>query len=286
MMKLRKYKKNKKISLFDCVNMIIMLLLAVVFILPFWLMLTASLSDEMALTLNGLKLWFQGFTIEAYVELFSNSSLVNSLGVTLFVSFATAILSALVCTGAAYVLSKKTLAGRKFLSWYFMIPIFFSGGSVPVYLVIRNIGLYDTIWALILPNVANILNIVLVRNYFYGLPDSLHEAAEIDGANELQKLIRIYFPLAMPMTFTIGLMAFVGKWNSWLDSMMYLGVKNEKLWMTQYVLRRMLEDNPQEPSSTSVKNAAIVVVVLPLILLAPVLHKYFAKGVTAGSVKG
>ena len=285
-MKLRKYKKNKKISLFDCVNMIIMLLLAVVFILPFWLMLTASLSDEMALTLNGLKLWFQGFTIEAYVELFSNSSLVNSLGVTLFVSFATAILSALVCTGAAYVLSKKTLAGRKFLSWYFMIPIFFSGGSVPVYLVIRNIGLYDTIWALILPNVANILNIVLVRNYFYGLPDSLHEAAEIDGANELQKLIRIYFPLAMPMTFTIGLMAFVGKWNSWLDSMMYLGVKNEKLWMTQYVLRRMLEDNPQEPSSTSVKNAAIVVVVLPLILLAPVLHKYFAKGVTAGSVKG
>ena len=281
-----KVKKFKKIKIFDCVNTIIMLLLAVIFIVPFWLMLTASLSDEMALTLNGLSVWFQGFTLEAYVQLFSNGSLVNSLGVTVFVSFTTAILSALVCTGAAYVLSRKTLAGRKFFSWYFMIPIFFSGGSVPLYLVIRSIGIYDTVWALILPNVANILNIVLVRNYFYGLPDSLYEAAEIDGANELQKLIRIYFPLAMPMTFTIGLMAFVGKWNSWLDSMMYLGAKNEKLWMTQYVLRRMLEDNPQNPSSTSVKNAAIVVVVLPLILLAPVLHKYFAKGVTAGSVKG
>ena len=256
------------------------------FIIPFWMMLTASFSDEMSLTLNGLGIWFQGFTTEAYVELFSKGSLINSLGITLLVSLVTAILSVIVCTGAAYVLSRKTLAGRKFLSWYFMIPMFFSGGTVPLYLVIRNIGLYDSIWALILPSVANIYNIVLVRNYFYGLPDSLYEAAEIDGANEMQKLIQIYCPLAMPMMFTIGLISFVGRWNNWLDSLMYLGVKNEKLWMIQYVLRKILENNPQDPSPISVKNAAIVIVVLPLILISPILHKYFAKGVTAGSVKG
>lgn len=283
MIKVRKY---KKIKLFDCVNTIIMLLLALVFIIPFWMMLTASFSDEMSLTLNGLGIWFQGFTTEAYVELFSKGSLINSLGITLLVSLVTAILSVIVCTGAAYVLSRKTLAGRKFLSWYFMIPMFFSGGTVPLYLVIRNIGLYDSIWALILPSVANIYNIVLVRNYFYGLPDSLYEAAEIDGANEMQKLIQIYCPLAMPMMFTIGLISFVGRWNNWLDSLMYLGVKNEKLWMIQYVLRKILENNPQDPSPISVKNAAIVIVVLPLILISPILHKYFAKGVTAGSVKG
>lgn len=281
-----KVKKIKKIKLFNLVNAVIMVLLAIMFIAPFWMMITASFSNDMQLTIHGLSVWFRGFSMEAYEELFAKGSLVQSLGVTLFVSLVTAILSVIVCTGAAYVLSRKQLFGRKFLSWYFMIPMFFSGGTIPLYLVIREIGLYDTVWALIIPNVATIYNIVLVRNYFYGLPDSLYEAAEIDGANELQKLIRIYCPLAAPMMFTIGLISFVGRWNNWLDSLMYLGVKNERLWMIQYVLRKILENNPQEPSPVSVKNAAIVLVVLPLILISPVLHKYFAKGVTAGSVKG
>ncbi len=279
-------KTRKKIELFHVVNTVIMAFLAIIFITPFWMMITSSFSDDMALTLNGLSVWFQGFQTEAYKELFAKGSLVRSLGVTAFVSLTTALLSVLVCTGAAYVLSRKKMAGRKFFIWYFMIPMFFSGGTIPLYLVIRNIGLYDSVWALILPNVANIYSIVLVRNYFYGLPDSLCEAADIDGANELQKLIRIYCPLALPMMFTIGLISFVTRWNSWLDSLMYLSVKNEGLWMIQYVLRKILENNPQNPSPVSVKNAAIVIVTLPLILASPILHKYFAKGVTAGAVKG
>ncbi len=279
-------KTRKKIELFRVVNTVIMAFLAIIFITPFWMMITSSFSDDMALTLNGLSVWFQGFQTEAYKELFAKGSLARSLGVTAFVSLTTALLSVLVCTGAAYVLSRKKLAGRKFFIWYFMIPMFFSGGTIPLYLVIRNIGLYDSVWALILPNVANIYSIVLVRNYFYGLPDSLCEAADIDGANELQKLIRIYCPLAIPMMFTIGLISFVTRWNSWLDSLMYLSVKNEGLWMIQYVLRKLLENNPQNPSPVSVKNAAIVIVTLPLILASPILHKYFANGVTAGAVKG
>lgn len=281
-----KTRKKKKLELFHILNAVIMVLLAIIFITPFWMMITASVSDDMALTLNGLSVWFRGFQTDSYTELFAKGSLARSLGVTIFVSLATAFLTVVVCTGAAYVLSRKKLAGRKFFTWYFMIPMFFSGGTIPLYLVIRNIGLYDSVWALILPNVANIYSIVLMRNYFYGLPESLCEAADIDGANELQKLIRIYCPLATPMMFTIGLISFVTRWNNWLDSLMYLSVKNEGLWMIQYVLRKILENNPQEPSPVSVKNAAIVIVTLPLILASPILHKYFAKGVTAGAVKG
>ena len=279
-------RKKIKIKPFTIVNAVIMVVLCIVFILPFWMMITASFSGDMALIKNGLSLWFQDFSVSAYAELFATMSLLRSLGVTLVVSLGTAVLSVFVCTGAAYVLSKKKLAGRKLLTWYFMIPMFFGGGTIPLYLVIRELGLYDHIWALILPNVVSIYNIVLVRNYFYSLPESLSEAADLDGANEMQMLLHVFFPLAVPMMLTIGLITFVGRWNSWLDSLMYLSVQNDGLWMIQYTLRKILENNPADPSPASVKNAAIVIVVAPLIIASPILHRFLANGVTAGAVKG
>ena len=279
-------RKKIKIKPFTIVNAVIMVVLCIVFILPFWMMITASFSGDMALIKNGLSLWFQDFSVSAYAELFATKSLLRSLGVTLVVSLGTAVLSVFVCTGAAYVLSKKKLAGRKLLTWYFMIPMFFGGGTIPLYLVIRELGLYDHIWALILPNVVSIYNIVLVRNYFYSLPESLSEAADLDGANEMQMLLHVFFPLAVPMMLTIGLITFVGRWNSWLDSLMYLSVQNDGLWMIQYTLRKILENNPADPSPASVKNAAIVIVVAPLIIASPILHRFLANGVTAGAVKG
>lgn len=279
-------RKKIKIKPFTIVNAVIMVVLCIVFILPFWMMITASFSGDMALIKNGLSLWFQDFSVSAYAELFATKSLLRSLGVTLVVSLGTAVLSVFVCTGAAYVLSKKKLAGRKLLTWYFMIPMFFGGGTIPLYLVIRELGLYDHIWALILPNVVSIYNIVLVRNYFYSLPESLSEAADLDGANEMQMLLHVFFPLAVPMMLTIGLITFVGRWNNWLDSLMYLSVQNDGLWMIQYTLRKILENNPADPSPASVKNAAIVIVVAPLIIASPILHRFLANGVTAGAVKG
>ena len=279
-------RKKIKIKPFTIVNAVIMVVLCIVFILPFWMMITASFSGDMALIKNGLSLWFQDFSVSAYAELFATKSLLRSLGVTLVVSLGTAALSVFVCTGAAYVLSKKKLAGRKLLTWYFMIPMFFGGGTIPLYLVIRELGIYDHIWALILPNVVSIYNIVLVRNYFYSLPESLSEAADLDGANEMQMLLHVFFPLAVPMMLTIGLITFVGRWNSWLDSLMYLSVQNDGLWMIQYTLRKILENNPADPSPASVKNAAIVIVVAPLIIASPILHRFLANGVTAGAVKG
>ncbi len=175
--------------------------------------------------------------------------------------------------------------------------MFFSGGTIPTYLLIRGIGIYDTIWALVLPGVVSTYNILLIRNYFYGLPDAMEEAAKIDGASDVDVLTKIFAPLSVPMMCAIGIMTFIGKWNEWLPSLLYLGATHKSLWTAQYVLRQMLRDmqtlfgNAAGGSVVNApliasKNAAIVVVVLPLIVMSPVLHKYFVKGLTAGSVKG
>ena len=195
------------------------------------------------------------------------------------------------------MLSKKYLVGRKFFTVIFMITMFFSGGTIPTYLLIRGIGIYDTIWALVLPGVVSTYNILLIRNYFYGLPDAMEEAAKIDGASDVDVLTKIFAPLSVPMMCAIGIMTFIGKWNEWLPSLLYLGATHKSLWTAQYVLRQMLRDmqtlfgnaaggSVVNAPLIAAKNAAIVVVVLPLIVMSPVLHKYFVKGFTAGSVKG
>lgn len=290
--------KRKPVSPFAIVNGILMFFVCLACLLPFWIILTSSLSTNSLLQKNGVSVFFQGFTFEGYRFLFSMSDLfLHSLGVSLAVSFASALLSVLVCTAAAYVLSKKYLPGRKFLNVFFMVTMFFSGGTIPTYLIIRGIGIYDTIWALILPGAVSTYSILIMRNFFYGLPKELEEAAVVDGANDFQILVRVYLPLAIPMMLTIGIMTFVGKWNEWLPSLLYLGSGHQSLWTVQYVLRQMLTDMQSLYGSSSTgsivdapliaaKNAAIVLVVLPLVVLSPILHKYYAKGLMEGSIKG
>ena len=290
--------KKKKIYVFDVVNGIIMSLLVLVFIIPFWIILTASLSKNSELQVNGVSIFFQGFTFEGYRFLFGMSDIfLRSLGVSLLTSFVSSVLSVVVCTLAAYVLSKKYLVGRKFFNVFLMITMFFSGGTIPLYLVIRSVGIYDSVWALILPGVASTYSILLMRNYFYGLPAALEEAAQLDGASDLALLWHVFVPLSLPMMFTIGIMTFIGKWNEWLPSLLYLGATNKKLSTAQYVLRQMLRDMQSLYGSSSsgsisnaplisAKNAGIVAVVLPLIIVSPILHKYFSAGLTVGSVKG
>ena len=290
--------KKKKISAFDIINYSLMILLMAAFVIPFWIIIAASVSDNGTLQAEGISLQIKRFTFEAYKFLFTmNDIFIRSIGVSFLTSLLTALLSVAVCTLAAYVLSKKYLVGRKFFTVIFMITMFFSGGTIPTYLLIRGIGIYDTIWALVLPGVVSTYNILLIRNYFYGLPDAMEEAAKIDGASDVDVLTKIFAPLSVPMMCAIGIMTFIGKWNEWLPSLLYLGATHKSLWTAQYVLRQMLRDmqtlfgNAAGGSVVNApliasKNAAIVVVVLPLIVMSPVLHKYFVKGLTAGSVKG
>ncbi len=291
-------RKRKKITAFGVANTFIMVLLVLCFIIPFWIILVASLSDNQRLQIEGLSLGFKGFSFAGYKFLFSMSDMfLRSIGVSLFTAFVSSFLSVFVCTFAGYVLSRPYLVGRKFFNVFLVVTMFFSGGTIPTFLVIRAIGIYDTVWALILPGVSSAYSIMLIRNYLYGIPAALEEAAQLDGANDFQLLFKVFIPLSLPIMFTVWLTAFIAKWNAWLPSLLYLGATNSKLWTAQYVLRQILTDMQSLFGSTSsgsistapliaAKNAGIVIVVLPLILISPIVQKYFVGGVTAGSVKG
>lgn len=287
-------KPIKKVKPFDVFNYTLMVVLSLLFLIPFWIILVASFSENSQLMSNGVTLWFQGFSIDGYKYLFEMSNLFfNSLLNSVIVSFASSFISVALCTSAAYVLSRKQLVGRKFFNVLFMIPMFFGGGTIALFLVIKQINLYNTLWAIILPCTLRIPSILLVRNFFYTIPESLSEAAEIDGANEFQKMMKVYVPLAVPMMMTIGLIIFVDRWNNWLDTLMYFDSTKESSWTIQYVLRQILtnmnsiagvDDSSLAPVIAS-RNAAIVITVIPLMILSPMLHKYYVKGMTAGSVK-
>ena len=293
-----KIRNKRKLRIFDVINACIMILLGFSFVVPFWIIACSSLSDNGQLMSKGISLWFRGFSFEGYAFLFQMSDVFfKSIISSLIVSFSNAALSVALCTGAAYVLAKKDLAGRKALNIFFMIPMFFGGGMIPLYLVIRGIKIYDTVCALIFPCAVRISNVLLLRNYFYGIPTSLNEAGELDGANQFQILIKIIIPLAVPMMLTIGMLMFVDRWNNWLDTLLYFGSSNTKWWTIQYVLRQILTDMQSLYGSLgggsivdapliSARNAAVVIAVLPLVCLSPILHKYYIKGMTAGAVKG
>lgn len=287
-------KLNKhKVYAFDVVNVIIMIILTAVFLLPFWMIVATSLSSNGELLKHGAGIVIRGFTFEGYKFLFQMSDIfVRSLINSVVVSFVSSILAVFVCTLAAYALSVKSLPGRKILNVFFMIPMFFGGGTIPTYLVIRGIGIYNTIWALILPGVAGSYYIVLMRNFFYSVSPALSEAARIDGAGYFTITRKIFIPLAVPMMLTIGLIHFVGKWNDYMSSILYLDTNNKQLWMSQYVLQQMLTQIGSvfslsaDAPVTAAKNAGMVIVILPLVAMSPILQKYYVRGLMEGAVKG
>lgn len=287
-------KLNKhKVYAFDVVNVIIMIILTAVFLLPFWMIVATSLSSNGELLKHGAGIVIRGFTFEGYKFLFQMSDIfVRSLINSVVVSFVSSILAVFVCTLAAYALSVKSLPGRKILNVFFMIPMFFGGGTIPTYLVIRGIGIYNTIWALILPGVAGSYYIVLMRNFFYSVSPALSEAARIDGAGYFTITRKIFMPLAVPMMLTIGLIHFVGKWNDYMSSILYLDTNNKQLWMSQYVLQQILTQIGSvfslsaDAPVTAAKNAGMVIVILPLVAMSPILQKYYVRGLMEGAVKG
>lgn len=290
--------RRKKIQLFDIVNGFFILVFLLLFVLPFWMILVSSLSENSRLQAEGSGFWFKGFSFAGYTFLFEMSEIFfRSLWFSLWTSALSAGLTCAVCLLAAYALSKKYLVGRKFFNLFFMLTMFFSGGQIPTYLVIRGVGLYNTAWALILPGVSGAYNIMLMRNYFYGMPASLEEAARLDGASDINVLLRVFLPLSLPIMFTVFLTAFVAKWNAWLPSLLYVGAQNQSLWTAQYVLNQMITDaqslfgnvgggTVSTAPLIAAKNAGIVIVVLPLVVLAPLVQRFFVGGITAGSVKG
>lgn len=289
-----KIRKKPGDILFECVNALIMLFVLVCTLYPFWYVLVGSVSSVGHLIKNGFVLWPDGLNWDAYQQVFRNDLVPTAYRNTLFVTLAGTAISMVLTILGAYVLTIKKLPGRTAITFFFIFTMLFSGGLVPTYLVVSELGLIDSLWALILPSAVSTYNMVLMRNFFQSVPESLYEAASIEGETLVGYLIHIMLPLSGAAIATIALFYAVGYWNDYFKSLIY--IRNNKLWPMQTVLRQalqtaqfntmMYDDSAQTLASETLKDAMIVVTVVPILCVYPFVQKYFVKGVMVGSLKG
>lgn len=275
----------------------LMVLFIISILLPFWTMLVDSFSTVDDVRRPGFHLYTTQFTLEAYAEVFNQKNIGVAYLNTIFRATAGTFLCVLVCFLAAYPLSRKKLPFRRTITMLIIFTMFFSGGLIPTYIVIRNLHLLDTHLVLILPLLFNGFYILVMRNFLYSIPDDLEESALIDGANEMNICFRIFLPLSIPVIATITLFASVMFWNEWFQAMIY--TRDHSKMVMQLLLRRILLENqlnalmefgePDAFSSLteeSVRAALIFIAIGPIVLIYPFVQKYFITGIMAGAVKG
>ena len=273
-------------------------LFAVAIFIPLAYVVIASFMDPNVLNNQGLSFRFRDLTLDAYKRVLENGMIWRGFVNAFFYSIAFTVITVLVTLLAAYPMSKKELVGRNFINTIFVITMFFSGGLIPTFILINQLHMVNTIWAILIPNAFNVWNMILARTYYQSLPKELREASQIDGASEIQHFFKIMMPLCKPIIAVLALWSFVGMWNSYFDAMIYLN--DAKLQPLQLVLRSILVQNTPQPGmiadiqSTAemskvaelLKYATIVVSSLPLLIMYPFFQKYFDSGVMVGSVKG
>lgn len=235
--------------------------------------------------------------LTAYKRILESSPIWMSMGVSFFRSIVGTLLSLVITMIGAYVLSKKTLPGRKLFLFLILATILFNGGLIPTYYVIKNLGLINSVWSMILPGLVDSFNLLVIKIFIENLPDSLIESVELDGATDFQLLIYIIIPLTVPALAAIGMFTVVNHWNSWFDALIYL--TNKELYPLQMVLRNMMTSDAagndmmnfvlkdaDRVSTESIKMATVVVGIVPILVMYPFLQKYFMNGIYMGSVKG
>lgn len=290
-------KKSTGEKVFDAFNVLFLGVMALSMVYPFWYLLAISLSDAHS-ALSKVYLWPSMFSFASYQNVLGTKYIYMAFGVTVLRTVLGTLVALFLGYNMAYVLSKKYYPFRGFWTALTVFTMFFSGGMVPEYLLVRDLGIYDTIWALVLPTSISAYNIVIMRNFLMSLPDSLEESAKLDGANDITILYRIILPLSMPIIATIGLWTAVAHWNAWFDAMVY--IKTIEKQVLQTVLRRvvLLGDASLVPLSgevvtgstdmntETIKAATVMVATVPILIVYPFIQKYFVKGIMIGSLKG
>ena len=288
--------KSRGEKIFNVINITIMLILFAIFIFPYIIIISSSFSGERALAKYGPGFFIRDFSFASYLYIFSaGSTVLRSLGVSVYITLVTTVLSVLVNALLAYPLSRHDLFGKKILNIYVVITMLFGGGMVPFYLLIEDLNLLNNLWSLILPVVVSAWNIILLRNYFAALPDSLEESAKIEGAGNVRILFEIYIPLSASVIATVALFAAVNQWNSWTTARLFIDPNHSELYPIQYVIRNMIINMDSISSGAGggassvpqigVQNAAIIVATLPIVCVYPFLQKYFINGTIVGAVK-
>lgn len=267
-------------------------------ILPVVYIILASFIDPITLQNSGLTFDFSKWTLTAYERVMTNAQIWTGFKNALVYSVLFTIISVTVTLLAAYPMSRQDFKGRGFFNVMFVITMFFGGGLIPTYLLISDLGMLDTIWAILIPGAFSVWNMIIARTYYMGIPQDMQEAAEIDGASEMVYFFKILLPLCMPIIATIAMWQFVGMWNSYFDAMIYLNDAAKQ--PLQLVLRAILIQSQPEPGMVSdmqstaaraqlaelLKYATIIISSIPLMILYPFFQKYFDSGIMAGAVKG
>ena len=277
---------------------VIILLISLTCLLPFVNVAATSLSSKSAILAGRVVFWPVEFETTAYKAIFSDPAMMRSLWFTVLITVGYTALAMLLTILMAYPLSKKRLRGKKFFNFLALFTMYFSGGTIPIYLNIKDLGLMDTPLALILPAALSTYNMIILKSFFTALPGELEEAAIIDGATDFQVLIRVYLPLSMASLATLTLFYAVGKWNSFQDALYYISTKayqplQLKLYHiikgSQAVDVAAMEGGTSTVAtsiSESIEPASIIFATLPILVVYPFVQRYFVAGVTIGAVKG
>lgn len=285
-----------KFRVSDFLIMAFIFILCLTCVLPFIHLLAKSISSDTYVVAKQVYFWPKGLNFDAYLTVFEDGKLVRSFGYTVLMTLIFTGLGMITCTCAAYPLSKKRLKGKTVFVFLLMLPMYFSAGLIPTYLLIKDLGLLDSMWSLIWPLIYSPYNMLIMKTYFQSsIPDSLEESAFLDGATNFQILFKIVLPLSKPILATLSLFYAVGRWNAYADAKYY--IKDQAKMPVQLLLSRMVSSASDAQTMTfeAVTNtttpevlqaAAIMFCTIPIICVYPFLQKYFVKGVMVGAVKG
>jgi putative aldouronate transport system permease protein len=290
-------KKTAGEKVFDIFNVMFLLILMIITLYPFLYVIFASLSDPSEIATHRGILWAPiGFQLDAYKLVLKNPNILVGYKNTIFYVFVGTALNVLITSMLAYTLSRKGLKLNNTIMFLIVFTMFFSGGMIPGYILMTNLGLMGSRWAIILPGLVSTMNLIIMRTSFSAIPVSLEESARLDGANDIVILFKIVLPLSLPIISVMVLFYGVNHWNSWFGAMLYL--RDRKLYPLQLVLREILifsstddmmvtlGNSRGKDMSEIIKYATIMVATVPILLAYPFMQKYFVKGVMVGAIKG
>ncbi|MCR5755974.1 MAG: carbohydrate ABC transporter permease [Acetatifactor sp.] len=280
--------KKAKFNLFDVINYFLLAVCAFMCFVPFWYVAVSSVSSR-----GGF--WVHNFNLDAYKYIFSTRTLPRSLMITVLVTVIGTFLKLIITACMSYSLAEVTLPGRKLILNLVIFTMLFSGGMIPTFFIVKNTGLMNSPWAMVIPSLVNPFNLIVLKNFFQSIPYELRESARMDGCHEVIILIKIVMPLALPAMATFGLFYAVGIWNTYMSALLY--IQKPDLWPIQVLLRKIVyvssglgDSSSVETSlaamSQGIKMAVILVATIPILCVYPFLQKHFVKGIMVGSVKG
>lgn len=283
----------------DIFKVLFLTVVAVATVYPFWNVFIVSINDATDAVRGGLYLWPRVFSLQSYQNILTRSDFQHSILITVARTVIGTPLAVLCTAMAAYSLSRKELVAGKFWNLLFVFTMYFGGGQVPYYMVLKGLGLLDNFWVFIFPLIMSVYNMILIKSYIASMPESLFEAVKIDGGNDLVIFFRFVLPLAKPILMTVALFVAITQWNSWFDANLYTSSENLKPMQSKLV--EILNQyqtgatTSQQMSNAktgvtvtadSIRMAATMVATLPIIMIYPFIQKYFVKGIMLGAVKG